>query len=218
MTTAISPPNSVSTSSETSPPPVNPKLEDVFSEIDGISQSSEEDKEQNAKVKGNLAKTAAKAFQRMSVIGYRKTGLKSVLLSEEDEKELADALTPLVDDLAKYIDVLPYIPLILFVFTYIVGIVAEVMERKKNNIVKREEKKIERMKEITVNKNSKNITTLSTPLKTDYSNTSGAQSNGEATISFDLSKSSSVPVKTEYSGTSGAQSNGEVTVSFDVTT
>jgi hypothetical protein len=186
MTSAIPSPDNTSTSTETSPPPVNPKLEDIFSEIDSIPQSSEENTEEKVKVKSNLAKTAAKAFQRMSVIGYRKTGLKSVLLTEEDEKELADALTPVVDDLAKYIDVLPYIPLILFVFAYIVGIVAEVMERKKKNTIKREEKKIERMKEITVNESSKNTTTFSTPVKTEYVNSSGAQSNGEATISFDI--------------------------------
>jgi hypothetical protein len=185
MTSAIPQPDT-STSTETSPPPVNPKLEDVFSEIDGIPQDSEEDKEQKAKVSGNLAKTAAKAFQRMSVIGYRKTGLKSVLLSKEDEDELADALAPVVDDLAKYIDVLPYIPLILFVFAYIVGIVAEVMGRKKNNTVNREDKNIERMKGITVNESSKNSTPSSVPVKTDYSNTSGTQSNGEASISFNV--------------------------------
>ena len=122
---------------------INPELNNIFSDIDQLG-SGQEEKKADPKVGGYLAKDAAKAFQRMSVIAHRKTGLKSVLLSEEDERELADAIAPLMDDLAKYIDILPYIPLVLFVVAYAIGIVSEVMQKRKEP-QEREDRRVERI-------------------------------------------------------------------------
>ena len=36
-----------------------------------------------------------------------------------------------MDDLAKYIDILPYLPLVIFVIGYVAGIIGEIMQRRK---------------------------------------------------------------------------------------
>ena len=140
---------------------INPELNNIFSSIDQLGTGTEE-KKADPKVGGYLAKDAAKAFQRLSVLASRKTGLKSVLITEEDEKELVDCIEPLIDDLAKYIDVLPYIPLVMFVIAYAIGIVAEVMQKRKEP-QEREERRVERIQQSAQPYNTQASTTYIPP-------------------------------------------------------
>lgn len=115
-------------STDASVPKINPELENVFSSIDALQTSGGEQKKPKVNITGGLTKS----LQKLSLLASRKSGLKSVALSEEDANELADALEPLMDDLAKYIDVLPYLPLVIFVIGYAAGIIAEVLDRRKH--------------------------------------------------------------------------------------
>ena len=108
-------------------PPVNPELENIFNQIDNLKQPEQEQKKPKVDITHSLSKTISK----LSIFASRKTGLQSVAINEEDAKELEDALEPLMDDLAKYVDILPYLPLIIFVVGYVAGIVGEIMQRRK---------------------------------------------------------------------------------------
>ena len=87
-------------------PPVNPELENIFSQIDNLKQPEQEQKKPKVDITHSLSKTISK----LSIFASRKSGLQSVAINEEDAKELEDALEPLMDDLAKYVDILPYLP------------------------------------------------------------------------------------------------------------
>ena len=121
-------------------PPINPELENVFSSIDALGGDGEESK---SKPKISITGGLTKSLQKLSKLASRKTGLQSVQLTDEDTEELADALDPLMDDLAKYIDVLPYLPLVIFAIGYAAGIIAEVLDRRKNP--QTQDRKIERV-------------------------------------------------------------------------
>ena len=108
-------------------PPVNPELENIFSQIDNLKQPEQEQKKPKVDITHSLSETISK----LSIFASRKSGLQSVAINEEDAKELEDALEPLMDDLAKYIDILPYLPLVIFVIGYVAGIIGEIMQRRK---------------------------------------------------------------------------------------
>ena len=125
------------------PPPVNPELEKMFKNID--SMGAQPTGEQKPKFDANLTKALSKSIQKVTVLVGRKSGLKSVVLSDEERDELTDALEPLMGELDKYVEYLPYLPLIVFVVGYVAGIAGEIMQRRKTGV---DEKEIARQAQI----------------------------------------------------------------------
>ena len=87
------------TSASASPPPVNPELENMFKSIDGMGAAPTREKPQ---FDVNLTKALATSIQKVSILVGRKSGLKSVVLTDEDKDTLADALSPLMNELSKF--------------------------------------------------------------------------------------------------------------------
>ncbi len=73
----------------------------------------------------------------------RKTGLKSIELSDEDKKDLENALIPVQDKLDSIIQYLPYVPLILFSLAYVLRVFGEYKQKKKEEKQKQENNQID---------------------------------------------------------------------------
>ena len=183
MTSAIPTVNTASVGAAVTNPPINPELENVFSSIDALGGNEGESK---SKPKISITGGLTKSLQKLSKLASRKTGLQSVLLTDEDTDELADALDPLMDDLAKYIDVLPYLPLVIFAIGYAAGIIAEVLDRRKNP--QAPDRKIERVQH-AVERESPVVQPFVQPqVSTTSANAEvsvkSSESNSEATVSY----------------------------------
>ena len=76
-------------------------------------------------------KKVAQSVQPISRMMARKFDLASVELTDEDAKDLAEALEPFKDNLDKIITILPYVPLILFSIGYGARIWDEKSKKKK---------------------------------------------------------------------------------------
>ena len=124
-----SPPNQTKPAASPGTPPIDPQLEKMFKSIDGM--GAPPTGEQKPKFDANLTKALATSIQKVSVLVGRKSGLQSVVLTDEDKDTLADALSPLMDELSRFADYFVYLPLIIFVVGYVAGIAGEILQRRK---------------------------------------------------------------------------------------
>ena len=85
----------------------------------------------------------AESGQQLSKMFARKTGLKSIELSDEDKKDLENALIPVQDKLDSIIQYLPYVPLILFSLAYVLRVFGEYKQKKKEEKQKQENNQID---------------------------------------------------------------------------
>ena len=71
------------------------------------------------------------AIQGITKVISEHTGLQSVKLTDEDVDTLSDALKPLASWIVQFMDLLIYMPLIVFAIGYTLRILDEITEKKK---------------------------------------------------------------------------------------
>ena len=105
------------------------KIDDLFKDVD-LNQEPEitQETKQNAT---NLTHALVGAFKGITNLYAEKTGYNSIALTDNDCKELENALIPLGDEILKLVAVLPYLPLILFAVGYTMRILSEISQKRK---------------------------------------------------------------------------------------
>lgn len=134
MSETTATPESPITYNEAPPPSVNPDIDNLFKDtplLDPENAESDPENNFNLKMGNNVLKSLVITLQKLSRFASRKTGLEAVELTDEDVEELTDALEPFAKEILKYIEFLPYLPLIMFAVAYGIRILAEIDEKKK---------------------------------------------------------------------------------------
>lgn len=153
------------TENVSSSPPVNVDIENLFANTPVgpalLNDEVSDEDYQNLKAGTNVLKSLVITLQKLSRFASRKTGLESVELTDEDVDELTDALEPFAKEILKYIEFLPYLPLIMFAVAYGIRILSEIDEKKqagkdeaaarvaaaKEKLMEQRQKKVEAQKE-----------------------------------------------------------------------
>lgn len=112
---------------------IDNEMGDLIKDIMEEMPEGEEKENEPASLKHSILtpKKVAASVQPISRMMARKLDIASAELTDEDVKDLAEALEPFKDQLDKIITILPYIPLILFSIGYTARIWDEKSKKKK---------------------------------------------------------------------------------------
>ncbi len=107
----------------------NAELEDLLKNIDNEEETT--DKTTDDFDVDALLYAFVSAISGITKVVSEHTGLKSVALTDEDEKILKNALKPLAKYIAKLVSFFVFLPLITFTIGYTLRIVGEINDKKK---------------------------------------------------------------------------------------
>ena len=89
----------------------------------------------------------ARSLQPISRMLSRRTDIKAIELTDDDVKDLGNALEPFKDQLVKLITLVPFLPLFLFSIGYSIRIYIEYRDKKKLKIEKKSNKPVDKIEE-----------------------------------------------------------------------
>lgn len=89
----------------------------------------------------------ARSLQPISRMVSRRTDIKSIELTDDDVKDLGNALEPFKDQLVKLITLVPFLPLFLFSIGYSIRIYIEYRDKKKLKANKKASLPVEKIEE-----------------------------------------------------------------------
>lgn len=136
---------------------IDPELQKILDSVANEKENTETNNEAPKMPQGSemVIRPLVMAIQGITKVISEHTGLQSVKLTDEDVDTLSDALKPLASWIVQFMDLLIYMPLIVFAIGYTLRILDEITEKKKakksqNGIdIKREkipEEKVEEQK------------------------------------------------------------------------
>lgn len=107
-------------------------LDDIFSDVNLDDEPNDMSKPENKQATTNITHALVQTLKGITGLYASKTGIQSIALNDNDCLELEKALIPLNQELLKFVEILPYLPLILFALGYGGRIMAEWSDRKKS--------------------------------------------------------------------------------------
>ena len=112
---------------------VDPELQKILDSVTNEKENTETNNEASKMPQGSemVIRPLVMAIQGITKVISEHTGLQSVKLTDEDVDTLSDALKPLASWIVQFMDLLIYMPLIVFAIGYTLRILDEVTEKKK---------------------------------------------------------------------------------------
>ena len=112
---------------------VDPELQKILDSVANEKENTETNNEAPKMPQGSemVIRPLVMAIQGITKVISEHTGLQSVKLTDEDVDTLSDALKPLASWIVQFMDLLIYMPLIVFAIGYTLRILDEVTEKKK---------------------------------------------------------------------------------------
>ena len=112
---------------------VDPELQKILDSVTNEKENTETNNEASKMPQGSemVIRPLVMAIQGITKVISEHTGLESVKLTDEDVATLSDALKPLASWIVQFMDLLIYMPLIVFAIGYTLRILDEVTEKKK---------------------------------------------------------------------------------------
>ena len=113
---------------------IDPELQKILDSVTNDKENTETNNEAPKMSQGSemVIKPLVMALQGITKVISEHTGLESVKLTDEDVATLSDALKPLASWIVQFMDLLIYMPLIVFAIGYSLRILDEVTEKKKS--------------------------------------------------------------------------------------
>lgn len=102
-------------------------LNELFDDVDNVNTNNNNTPGENYQ----LVEAFVKAISGITQIASSHTGIKSLALTPYDEKTLTEALLPLAKYLSKMLEILPYLPLLIFTMGYTARVLGEVTQIRK---------------------------------------------------------------------------------------
>jgi len=115
------------------------ELNKIMDEIDLNDNGNDENEKLDATKDSALIEGLIGAVDGITQVISNHTRLESVRLTEDDKKNLKVAIAPFMNEILKYINLLKYAGIILFMTGYMLRIVSEIETKKKQ---KKEQEKI----------------------------------------------------------------------------
>ena len=112
---------------------IDPELQKILDSVTNEKENTETNNEASKMPQGSemVIRPLVMAIQGITKVISEHTGLQSVKLTDEDVDTLSDALKPLATWIVQFMDLLIYMPLIVFAIGYSLRILDEVTEKKK---------------------------------------------------------------------------------------
>ena len=112
---------------------IDPELQKILDSVANEKENTETNNEAPKMPQGSemVIRPLVMAIQGITKVISEHTGLQSVKLTDEDVDTLSDALKPLASWIVQFMDLLIYMPLIVFAIGYSLRILDEVTEKKK---------------------------------------------------------------------------------------
>lgn len=112
---------------------IDPELQKILDSVTNEKENTETNNEASKMPQGSemVIRPLVMAIQGITKVISEHTGLQSVKLTDEDVDTLSDALKPLASWIVQFMDLLIYMPLIVFAIGYTLRILDEVTEKKK---------------------------------------------------------------------------------------
>ena len=113
---------------------IDPELQKILDSVTNEKENTETNNEASKMPQGSemVIRPLVMAIQGITKVISEHTGLQSVKLTDEDVDTLSDALKPLASWIVQFMDLLIYMPLIVFAIGYSLRILDEVTEKKKS--------------------------------------------------------------------------------------
>ena len=113
---------------------IDPELQKILDSVTNEKENTETNNEAPKMPQGSemVIRPLVMAIQGITKVISEHTGLQSVKLTDEDVDTLSDALKPLASWIVQFMDLLIYMPLIVFAIGYTLRILDEVTEKKKS--------------------------------------------------------------------------------------
>ena len=113
---------------------IDPELQKILDSVANEKENTETNNEAPKMPQGSemVIRPLVMAIQGITKVISEHTGLQSVKLTDEDVDTLSDALKPLASWIVQFMDLLIYMPLIVFAIGYSLRILDEVTEKKKS--------------------------------------------------------------------------------------
>ena len=113
---------------------IDPELKKILDSVANEKENTETNNEAPKMPQGSemVIRPLVMAIQGITKVISEHTGLQSVKLTDEDVATLSDALKPLASWIVQFMDLLIYMPLIVFAIGYTLRILDEVTEKKKS--------------------------------------------------------------------------------------
>lgn len=113
---------------------IDPELQKILDSVTNKKENTETNNEAPKMPQGSemVIRPLVMAIQGITKVISEHTGLQSVKLTDEDVDTLSDALKPLASWIVQFMDLLIYMPLIVFAIGYSLRILDEVTEKKKS--------------------------------------------------------------------------------------
>ena len=113
---------------------IDPELQKILDSVTNEKENTETNNEAPKMPQGSemVIRPLVMAIQGITKVISEHTGLQSVKLTDEDVDTLSDALKPLASWIVQFMDLLIYMPLIVFAIGYSLRILDEVTEKKKS--------------------------------------------------------------------------------------
>ena len=113
---------------------VDPELQKILDSVANEKENTETNNEAPKMPQGSemVIRPLVMAIQGITKVISEHTGLQSVKLTDEDVDTLSDALKPLASWIVQFMDLLIYMPLIVFAIGYTLRILDEITEKKKS--------------------------------------------------------------------------------------
>ena len=113
---------------------IDPELQKILDSVTNEKENTETNNEAPKMPQGSemVIRPLVMAIQGITKVISEHTGLQSVKLTDEDVDTLSDALKPLASWIVQFMDLLIYMPLIVFAIGYTLRIIDEVTEKKKS--------------------------------------------------------------------------------------
>ena len=112
---------------------IDPELQKILDSVTNEKENTETNNEASKMPQGSemVIRPLVMAIQGITKVISEHTGLQSVKLTDEDVDTLSDALKPLASWIVQFMDLLIYMPLIVFAIGYTLRILDEITEKKK---------------------------------------------------------------------------------------
>ena len=113
---------------------IDPELQKILDSVANEKENTETNNEAPKMPQGSemVIRPLVMALQGITKVISEHTGLQSVKLTDEDVDTLSDALKPLASWIVQFMDLLIYMPLIVFAIGYTLRILDEITEKKKS--------------------------------------------------------------------------------------
>ena len=113
---------------------IDPELQKILDSVANEKENTETNNEAPKMPQGSemVIRPLVMAIQGITKVISEHTGLQSVKLTDEDVDTLSDALKPLASWIVQFMDLLIYMPLIVFAIGYTLRILDEITEKKKS--------------------------------------------------------------------------------------